>query len=117
TFPNNSFSASNYWVDPVFTTTLPPTPTPTNTPLPTNTPTPGPSATPTATATATASPTPASCPCTIFASTSAPLNQNGSDTNSVELGAKFTSDQSGYVTGGRSYKLSNNTTTHTGNLW
>src|SRR5207237_1302603 len=62
-------------------------------------------------------PTPASCPCSVFALTSAPVNQAGSDANSVELGMKFTADQSGFVTGVRFYKLASNTSTHTGHLW
>jgi hypothetical protein len=100
-----------------------PTATVTNTPLPTNTPTNTPTATslstntPTPTPTATSTPAPGSCPCTIFTASSTPMNLNGSDTNSVELGLKFTSDQAGYVSSVRFYKRSTNTSVHTGHLW
>jgi hypothetical protein len=116
-FPSSSYAASNYWVDAVFNTLIPPTPTPTNTPLPTDTPTPGPSPTPTPTATATITPTPPSCPCTVFTALSAPVNQGGTDANSVELGMKFRSDADGFISGARFYKLSNNPSTHTAHLW
>jgi hypothetical protein len=62
-FPTQSFNATNYWVDVVFSTSAPPTPTPTatptatGTPLPTATRTSTPTATPTATRTPTATPT------------------------------------------------------------
>jgi len=39
------------------------------------------------------------------------------DTNSVELGVKFYSSVTGYLTGIRFYKGSGNTGTHVGNLW
>jgi Domain of unknown function (DUF4082) len=39
------------------------------------------------------------------------------DSNAVELGMKFRSDVSGYVSGVRFYKGINNTGTHVGNLW
>ena len=35
----------------------------------------------------------------------------------VELGVKFTSSSSGFITGIRFYKGVNNTGTHVGNLW
>ena len=47
TFPTSSYLASNYWVDVIFTTTLPPSPTPTFTPSPTSSPTPAALPTPT----------------------------------------------------------------------
>ena len=37
--------------------------------------------------------------------------------SAVELGVKFRSDSSGYITGIRFYKASTNTGTHVGNLW
>lgn len=40
-----------------------------------------------------------------------------SDTSSVELGLKFTSDVSGLITGVRFYKGQRATGTHTGTLW
>jgi hypothetical protein len=69
------------------------------------------------TPTPTVTPTPPACPCTLFASSSSPTGVTGSDTNSVELGMKFTADQNGLVTGVRFYKLASNTSTHTGSLW
>src|SRR4029077_12030850 len=95
-FPNNSYNASNYWVDVVFNTTsqMPtatPTPTATSTSVPTNTPTPGP---PTATPTATSTPVPANCPCTTFDSGTAPATTSSG--SPVELGVKLRSDNSGY---------------------
>jgi len=44
------------------------------------------------------------------------LVDSGPD-NAVELGVKFTSDTSGYITGIRFYKASTNTGTHVGHLW
>jgi hypothetical protein len=113
-FPTNSYNASNYWVDVAFSTSVSATNTPTLTPTPTNTPTPG---TPTSTPTNTPTPLPSSCPCTIWASSATPTNMTSTDANAVELGVKFRSDQSGYITGVRFYKLSTNTGTHIGNLW
>jgi hypothetical protein len=99
TFPNNSFSASNYWVDLVFSTTPPPTPTP------------GPSATPTVT------PTPPACPCSLFAGTSSPTNTVGNDPSAVEVGVKFRSDAAGSISAVRFYKLANNAGPHVVSLW
>jgi hypothetical protein len=39
------------------------------------------------------------------------------DTTPFEVGVKIRSDTSGYITGVRFYKLSNNTGTHVGHLW
>jgi hypothetical protein len=39
------------------------------------------------------------------------------DSSAVEVGVRFTSDRSGYVTGVRFYKGSANTGTHVGSLW
>src|SRR5205085_2893512 len=96
TFPNNSFSAANYWVDVDFvgsagatatptatataTSTRTPTPTlaATNTPLATNTPTNTPQATPTTTPTGSGSQQ-----ITIWPSTAAPIHANGGDASSV----------------------------------
>ena len=125
-FPNNSYSASNYWVDVVFSTTQPPTATPTNTP--TNGPTPTATATVAATSTPTptavpptntpvATATPQTCPCTIWPSTAAPVNQTSPDGSAIEVGVKFRSDSAGFITGVRFYKLSTNTGTHVGHLW
>src|SRR5262249_52759160 len=92
-FPNSSFLASNYWVDVVFTTSV------------------GPTSTPTLTPTATSTVQPGVCPCSIFG-TSAPTNQMANDVGSVEVGIKFRSDTSGFVTGVRFYKDASNTGAH-----
>jgi hypothetical protein len=55
--------------------------------------------------------------CTIWPSTTTPGTATGTDTNAVEVGMKFKSDVSGFVTGIRFYKGSGNTGTHIGNLW
>lgn len=54
---------------------------------------------------------------TIFNSSSKPSLVDSSDGNPVELGVKFRSDVSGYITGLRFYKASTNTGTHVGNIW
>src|SRR5262249_21202904 len=111
-FPNNTWSASNYWVDVVFNTVVPPTPTPSNTP------TPGPSRTPTPSPLPTSTPTPPTCPCQIWPANAAPSPTTGStDANPVELGFKFRSDINGTITGVRFYKSTTNTGTHVVNLW
>lgn len=49
-----------------------------------------------------------------------PTDANDLDTDAsrgIELGVKFTTDVSGYVTGIRYYKSAQNTGTHIGNLW
>jgi len=46
-----------------------------------------------------------------------PATASASDTNSVELGLKFSSSVAGSVTGVRFYKGPNNTGTHVGHLW
>jgi hypothetical protein len=58
-----------------------------------------------------------SCPCSIWSSTASPTNPSVNDGSAVELGVKFTSSASGYITGVRFYKGSRNTGTHTGSLW
>ncbi|MER6029962.1 DUF4082 domain-containing protein [Streptomyces sp. NPDC001851] len=58
------------------------------------------------------------CPCTLWGSSSAPANTGmTSDTNSVELGTRFTSSAAGWITGVTFYKGTGNTGTHTGSLW
>ena len=57
------------------------------------------------------------CPCSIWATTAAPVNPAEADTAAVEVGTKFRSDSSGFVTGVRFYKGSGNTGTHVGHLW
>lgn len=59
----------------------------------------------------------ATCPCTIFTAGQTPANPAENDTDPVELGVKFRSDQAGFITGVRFYKGTGNTGTHTGSLW
>ena len=59
---------------------------------------------------------PVSCPCSIYGAT-VPVTAASSDTSAVELGLRFSSSASGYVTGVRFYKGTGNTGTHTGSLW
>jgi hypothetical protein len=61
---------------------------------------------------------PQNCPCnTIWQPSATPAIVTISDSESVELGVKFRSDVSGYVTGVRFYKGAENTGIHQGNLW
>ncbi|HWK27769.1 MAG TPA: DUF4082 domain-containing protein, partial [Solirubrobacter sp.] len=53
---------------------------------------------------------------TIFA-TAKPKLASDPDTDSTEIGVRFTSSKAGYVTGLRFYKGSGNTGTHTGAMW
>ena len=53
----------------------------------------------------------------LFAYTDAPANLSDPDTNSVNLGVKFDSSQSGLVTGLKYYKGIGDTGTHVGSLW
>ena len=46
-----------------------------------------------------------------------PSTVDSGDTQSVELGVKFTASSNGYITGIRYYKSTANTGTHTGSLW
>ncbi len=57
------------------------------------------------------------CPCGGWDPAATPANPSEADPNPVELGVKFTSDVSGFITGVRFYKGSGNTGTHIGNLW
>ncbi len=56
------------------------------------------------------------CPCTIWPGTATP-ERTDSDTSSVELGVKFRTNTSGFVTGIRYHKPSTTTGTHVGTLW
>jgi hypothetical protein len=58
-----------------------------------------------------------SCPCTVYAGGGSPAQTATSDPGSVELGAKFTVDLAGSITGVRFFKGAGNTGTHVGNLW
>jgi methionine-rich copper-binding protein CopC len=58
------------------------------------------------------------CPCTLWSSSAVPASTDTTgDTNSVELGTRFTSSAAGWVTGVTFYKGTGNTGTHTGSLW
>ncbi len=57
------------------------------------------------------------CPCTAWPSSATPNNPSKNDPNAVNLGVKFRSTQSGFITGIRFYKGTDNTGTHIGNLW
>jgi WD40 repeat protein len=57
------------------------------------------------------------CPCTGFDPAQSPVNPAEDDPESVELGVKFRTDQSGFISGVRFYKGAGNTGTHVGNLW
>lgn len=60
---------------------------------------------------------PGSCPCTIWNSSIVPGAPDSGDSASVELGVRFRSDVTGYITGIRFYKSSANIGAHVGNLW
>jgi len=57
------------------------------------------------------------CPCTVWPDLATPAVAAANDSGSVNLGVKFTSEQSGFITGIRFYKGSGNTGTHVGALW
>ena len=57
------------------------------------------------------------CPCSTLPPSAMPALIDSGDTGAVELGVKFRSDISGFVTGVRFYKAAANTGTHVGNLW
>lgn len=57
------------------------------------------------------------CPCSIWEDTNTPTVQNDSDTASVELGVRFTSDTTGYINGLRFFKGQHNLGTHSGSAW
>jgi Domain of unknown function (DUF4082)/Bacterial Ig-like domain/Bacterial Ig domain len=67
--------------------------------------------------TAKAPPAAGTCPCSIWTDTTTPAVEGVNDPSALELGVKFTADQSGFVSGIRFYKGRNNTGTHTGTLW
>ena len=56
------------------------------------------------------------CPCSIWG-TGAAAGPDSGDTQSIEVGVKFTSDTFGTVNGLRFYKVTGNTGTHVGSLW
>jgi hypothetical protein len=65
----------------------------------------------------TTAPAPGSCPCSIWSPATTPGTVDSGDGSGIELGVKFTSDLTGFITGIRFYKSTANTGTHVGNLW
>jgi Domain of unknown function (DUF4082)/Bacterial Ig-like domain/Bacterial Ig domain len=57
------------------------------------------------------------CPCSIWSPSSQPVQASSSDTQSVNVGVQFTSDENGWITGIKFYKGPDNTGTHVGSLW
>jgi len=57
------------------------------------------------------------CPCSLWSPSATPGVTDSGDPSAVELGVKFTSDQSGTISGIRFYKAAANIGTHTGDLW
>ncbi|MEU5940869.1 DUF4082 domain-containing protein [Micromonospora sp. NPDC047548] len=86
-FPNNSYQAANYWVDPLIL--------------------PG----------GGSEPPPAPTTIGFFAEDDLPAWDNWNDTSAVEVGVKFSSDVAGDVQGVRFYKGELNGGVHTGTLW
>ncbi|MFC7275719.1 DUF4082 domain-containing protein [Paractinoplanes rhizophilus] len=86
-FPTNSWSNSNYWVDPLFVAAPPPQ-----------------------------QPTVPEGAVTVFSSAT-PTNPNWNDSGNVELGLRFTTDVAGTVDGVRFYKGVDNVGTHRATLW
>ena len=62
-------------------------------------------------------PAPLACPCTVFQPTAAPTTGPFNDSKAIQLGMKFRSSVSGFVTGVRFYKPSTSTGTHIGQLY
>ena len=61
---------------------------------------------------------PPSCPCTIWPSSAVPVVAADADhTLTIEVGVKFRSTVSGFISGIRFYKSSTNTGMHVGTLW
>ncbi|MDT4987081.1 MAG: hypothetical protein QOI74_1175, partial [Micromonosporaceae bacterium] len=95
-FPQFSYNATNYWVDPLYVPDAAPDPDPSPSPSPSG---------------------PLGPPVGLFADTATPANANWDDPGSIEVGAKFTSTSSGVVTGVRFYKGPSNNGIHTASLW
>jgi hypothetical protein len=62
-------------------------------------------------------PPPPTCPCTIWNASTTAASGPDSDSSAVEVGVRFQSSATGFITGVRFYKFSTNTGTHIGNLW
>jgi hypothetical protein len=61
--------------------------------------------------------TPGVCPCTIWDDNATPATPAVTDTDALELGVRFRSDQAGFITGVRFYKGLGNSGTHQARLW
>ncbi len=57
------------------------------------------------------------CPCTLFPANAVPAGPRDPNASAVNLGVRFTSERSGFITGIRFYKFSGNGGTHIGSLW
>ena len=60
---------------------------------------------------------PRTCRCSLWSPSQGPAGPAVSEPGQIELGTRFTSDVSGYVTAIRFFKHASNTGTHTGSLW
>jgi hypothetical protein len=67
--------------------------------------------------TAQATPPAGQCPCSIWPDSTQPLIASANDPGPINLGVKFKSDASGWITGIRFYKGAGNTGVHIGSLW
>jgi hypothetical protein len=60
---------------------------------------------------------PRTCPCGLLPGSPTPANASAADSQSVELGVKFSADQAGWINGIEFYKGAANTGTHVASLW
>ena len=61
---------------------------------------------------------PRACPCSLWSDSARPVTASSSDNKAVEVGVKFRSDSSGFITAIRFYKGgTTNGGTHVGNIW
>ena len=58
-----------------------------------------------------------SCPCSLWPSLPTPANPAADDGGPLELGVRFRSDVTGFITSLRFYKAAGDTGTHVGHLW
>jgi hypothetical protein len=57
------------------------------------------------------------CPCTLFSESNTPQVASAADAGPLELGVRFSTDTTGYISGVKFYKGSANTGVHFGHLW
>ena len=60
---------------------------------------------------------PATCPCSLWSDSAVPTTAATTEVDPFELGVRFQSDVSGFITGIRFYKGTGNGGTHVGHLW